>query len=137
MVPPGKLPAQVPRYICFFQGSRDKLASSQNSEEVQREWLMSSVCYHLCVASEAPTYSQRSTLFAPFHSPLVLKSSKLSGKSKRKFVTYFDVGDKILQEPSSINSHLASELDPSQYPVVLFTYADLLEPHPAILSLVR
>ena len=133
-----KEPTQLPKYICFFQANKegkDKQAQLQANEEFQREWLMEHTTHQLNITLQAPLYSQRCTLASPFHSPL-LKTNKITSKSKRKFVFYCEVTDKMLEEPLLASKAIALEAGPT-LPVCLFTYADLLNPHPIILALLR
>ncbi|KAL6077951.1 Tetratricopeptide repeat domain containing protein [Balamuthia mandrillaris] len=129
----------IPRYISFYNASSDKHVLQE--EEEHKEWLVRRVRQSLNVPKkpvDVAVYSQKNALLMPFHTPLT-KQGKLLNKYRRRYkhLSFCDVSE-LLSKPSSISHSLERNSELSDFhPICLFTYADLLDTHLMILTLLR
>jgi len=123
----------LPKYFsCYFSGFDKYLASM---EDQRRDWVIREHFHHLNLRQKLPSCVRFSHTVCPFHSPMIKKGKRISAyKRQYKYVTWCDLG---LVDRSEDLVRIADSVNVTNYPVFLFTFADMLEATEPLLYLMR
>lgn len=136
-----------PKYLCCIHSGGDKNILAL--EDKRRELLLREFFYQLNLRSKVcksgftqlnrtqlPACIRFSGLVTPVHSPLIKFGKKLTSYKKQyRGISWIDMS--LLEQSWDLLRLIDSEISPNQWPIFLFTYADLLESTEPLLQLIR
>ncbi|KAG2375088.1 hypothetical protein C9374_010092 [Naegleria lovaniensis] len=127
-----------PQYFCFY--SEDELKYIAPVENERKRWIFDTVKSSLHILTEEGTNSgvfHYSLPNIPLHCPIIGYGRKPKSKSERfKFVNFVRLSS-ISENPTQIITHIESYNSPQDFPVFVFTFADLIDLSEAIICLLN
>nr|CAG4719130.1 unnamed protein product [Naegleria fowleri] len=127
-----------PQYFCFY--SEDELKYIAPVENERKKWIFDTVKSSLYIHTEEGTNSgvfHYSLPNIPLHCPIIGYGRKPKSKSERfKFVNFVRLSS-ISENPTQIITHIESYNSPQDFPVFVFTFADLIDLSEAIICLLN
>jgi hypothetical protein len=122
----------LPAFFSFISEDESKFIAP--IEKKRKEWLYYYVKKQLGLSLMEPGIFHDALPNLPLHSPLIKYGKKPSKSKKFKEINFVKLS-MISENPTQIITHIESFLNTPQYPVFLFTLADLLDLSEAILCI--
>jgi hypothetical protein len=124
----------MPTYFCFYSEDEQKFIGPV--ERQRREWIFQEFRRNAALAAEDAAILFHDMLpNLPLHTPLIQYGKKPKVyKSRYKHVNFIKLSQ-IADKPTQIITHIESYLTAPQYPVFIFTLADLMDLSEAILCI--
>jgi tetratricopeptide (TPR) repeat protein len=124
----------MPTYFCFYSEDEQKFIAPV--ERQRKEWLCHEFKRNACLSVEDNAILFHDMLpNLPLHTPLIQYGKKPKAyKSRYKHVNFIKLSQ-IADKPTQIITHIESYLTAPQYPVFIFTLADLMDLSEAILCI--
>eukprot|EP01105_Mastigella_eilhardi_P012008 TRINITY_DN2763_c0_g1_i4.p1 TRINITY_DN2763_c0_g1~~TRINITY_DN2763_c0_g1_i4.p1 ORF type:complete len:2232 (-),score=562.22 TRINITY_DN2763_c0_g1_i4:75-6770(-) len=121
-------------FMCFHSQMERELAPF---EDARREYLVRHVFHALRFSPKAPSLNRRCASIAPFHSPLVEHGKRIASVKRRfKYFSFFDM--RYLTTTPGELLHFVDRLSiANAFPVLVLTYADLLDLSDTIMYICR
>ncbi|KAL0483266.1 hypothetical protein AKO1_011539 [Acrasis kona] len=121
----------MPTYFCFYSEDEQKFIAPV--ERQRKDWLFQEFRRHAHLSAQDSAIFHDMLPNLPLHTPLVTYGKKTkSYKNRYKHVNFIKLSQ-IADKPTQIITHIESFLTSPQYPVFLFTLADLMDLSEAIL----
>jgi tetratricopeptide (TPR) repeat protein len=117
---------------CYYSQS---FRNIQQQEIIRKSWILQNVNNHLNLTNDrfAADYSGDNSPIFPFHASTVTNPRRIAHyRSKYKHITFIDLWHYVMNPQEII--HIADHVDT---PVLILSYADLLEMSTSLLNIVR
>ncbi|KYQ89246.1 hypothetical protein DLAC_09901 [Tieghemostelium lacteum] len=104
----------------FVSVCNSQMEKSQNTDYLKKEYSLRSVLYNLFTSIVIPSANRTVNENHPYHSPLIKIGTKPAiMKKKYKYLEFFDMSVK--------NQRITSFIETHSYPIIVFTYNDLVD----------
>eukprot|EP00761_Pharyngomonas_kirbyi_P003918 gb/GECH01003922.1/.p1 GENE.gb/GECH01003922.1/~~gb/GECH01003922.1/.p1 ORF type:complete len:1560 (+),score=344.98 gb/GECH01003922.1/:1-4680(+) len=124
----------IPSYFCCF--SEDDSKHISPVEQKRKDWIFKKQM-HAIGKAQMPITIHESLFNLPFHTPLVRYGKKASNyQRKYRYIHFLELGS-IIGNPTELVSSIDKYLEELEFPVFIFTYADLLDVSEAALQLIQ